>query len=223
MLSMPINVKSVITTLQSFRNNSVAEFSKVYTEALKLGKSFNGEGYELSKPRTADRQMNRSNPSISSPEDYFRVTLYNEFLDHLVAELHSRFLDSSVHDIILGLLHLLPTECINENSVPKELAEAVFQKFENDLPHPMMMETEYSLWKAKWKQESLHPKKLVDTFLACSLFQFPNIHTLLRIALTLPITSCESERSFSQLQLVKTSCRSTMSDARLSGLSQFLS
>ena len=46
----------------------------------------------------------------------------------------------------------------------------------------------------------------------------PNIHQLLTIALTLPITSCESERSFSQLKLIKTSRRSTMSAERLSGL-----
>ena len=38
------------------------------------------------------------------------------------------------------------------------------------------------------------------------------------MALTLPITSCESERSFSQLKLINTSHRSTMIDNRLSGL-----
>jgi len=35
----------------------------------------------------------------------------------------------------------------------------------------------------------------------------------------LPITSCESERSFSQLKLIKTSRRSTMTEDRLSALS----
>ena len=52
----------------------------------------------------------------------------------------------------------------------------------------------------------------------CSRIQFPNIKSLLQIALTLPVTPCECERSFSQLKLLKTTLRSTMSERRLSGL-----
>ena len=48
---------------------------------------------------------------------------------------------------------------------------------------------------------------------------FPNLEVLLRIALTIPITSCKSERSFSQLKLIKTCRRSNMLSSRLSGLS----
>lgn len=39
----------------------------------------------------------------------------------------------------------------------------------------------------------------------------------MHIVLTLPISSCEAERSFSQLKLIKTSLHSTMSGHRLSG------
>jgi hypothetical protein len=48
---------------------------------------------------------------------------------------------------------------------------------------------------------------------------FPNISMLLKIALTIPVTTCENERSHSQLKLLKTSLRSTMHEERLSGLS----
>ncbi len=72
----------------------------------------------------------------------------------------------------------------------------------------------------KWSHESTQPPtKLVDALKACSSYQFPNLHILLQIALTLPITSCESERSFSQLKLIKNSRRSTISEERLSKLS----
>ena len=85
-----------------------------------------------------------------------------------------------------------------------------------------MLSTEYNMWVAKWKE--LHeasadiPNKLVDALNSCSAIQFPNLHVLLRLALSLPIISCESERSFSQLKLVKTSIRSTMTNDRLNGL-----
>lgn len=76
------------------------------------------------------------------------------------------------------------------------------------------------MWVAKWNEPECEvPVKLVDALSACDAMAFPNIHVLLRLALTLPITSCECERSFSQLKLIKTSRRSTTSANRLSGLS----
>ena len=59
---------------------------------------------------------------------------------------------------------------------------------------------------------------MVEALQQCDEIEFPNISVLLKLALTLPITTCESERSFSQLKLIKTSLRSTMTDNRLNGL-----
>ena len=47
---------------------------------------------------------------------------------------------------------------------------------------------------------------------------FPNIHLSLKLLGTLPITTCECERSFSSLRIVKTCHRSTMKNARLNEL-----
>ena len=47
---------------------------------------------------------------------------------------------------------------------------------------------------------------------------FPNIRTLIMIVATLPVTSCECERSISMLKRVKTPLRSTMVEERLNGL-----
>jgi len=83
-----------------------------------------------------------------------------------------------------------------------------------------MLSTEYNVG-YEWKQQhaaSADIPKVVDALHSCSELQFPNLHVLPRVALTLPITSCESERSFSQLKLIKTSHRSTMTNNRLTGL-----
>ena len=96
-----------------------------------------------------------------------------------------------------------------------------------------MFSTEYSDWVRKWKSAYLVasttnsssscapvlPERLVDSFKQCSSTQYPNLNVVFRIALTLPITSCQSERSFSQLKLVKTARRSVMTESTLSGLS----
>ena len=47
---------------------------------------------------------------------------------------------------------------------------------------------------------------------------FPHIHALLVLMATLPVTSCECERSISMLGLVKSPFRSTMAEDRFNGL-----
>ena len=47
---------------------------------------------------------------------------------------------------------------------------------------------------------------------------FPNIHTLLKITATQPVTSCECERSISKLRLLKSVIRTTMTEDSLNGL-----
>ena len=48
--------------------------------------------------------------------------------------------------------------------------------------------------------------------------RFENIHTLLQIFCTLPVTTCTAERAFSAMKLLKTYLRNTMTDERLTGL-----
>ena len=47
---------------------------------------------------------------------------------------------------------------------------------------------------------------------------FPNIYFALKLLGTLPITTCECERSFSSLRSIKTWDRSTKMNGRLNGL-----
>ena len=62
------------------------------------------------------------------------------------------------------------------------------------------------------------PNNLLLALGACDEDTFPNIHRLLLIACTLPISSAEAERSFSLMKRIKTCTRSTMSEERFSDL-----
>jgi len=47
---------------------------------------------------------------------------------------------------------------------------------------------------------------------------FPNVSTLYKLFMTLPVSSATAERSFSRLKLIKSYLRSTMSESRLTNL-----
>ena len=133
-------VNKVVSSLKSMRTNSVSEFRKQLAEAARIAKKLNGDQFELTLPRLSGKHRHRSNPPSYAPEEYYRITLYDEFLSHVVSELEERFVNNPSHSITIGLLHLLPSECIklgNDVMVPEDLAKAV-DLFKGDLPHAVI-------------------------------------------------------------------------------------
>ena len=90
-------VTSIVDRLKGMRSRSEREFCCIFTDATKLGKDLHGEDFELCMPRVSRRQVHRSNFETQNAEDYFRVTIYNEFLSHVISELQSRFVDNASH------------------------------------------------------------------------------------------------------------------------------
>ena len=84
------------------------------------------------------QQAHRSNHEASSPEEYYRVFMYNEFLSHVICELEESFAESSSQ--VHGLLYLVPSECTSSNlegDCTLELSQAV-DFYKDDLPHHKM-------------------------------------------------------------------------------------
>ena len=119
-------------------------FSTIYKETTTLAQLLHGEDFQLQRPRLNDRQVHRANIRTESVEQYLRITLYNEFLSHIVAELESRFSNYQVY--CTGLLQLLPEESRNreDSDLPQELDQAA-NFYSYDLPHPLMLPTKYRM------------------------------------------------------------------------------
>lgn len=89
----------------------------------------------------------------------------------------------------------------------------------DDLPNPLALDAELLLWERYWQYlPGPHPSNIATTLKAVRIDGFENIKIVLRILGTLPITSCECERSFSVLRNLKNYQRSTMVNERLNGL-----
>ena len=89
-----------------------------------------------------------------------------------------------------------------------------------NLINPDIVDQEITLWMKKWEDV---PKSQLGSTLAtaieeCDEDHFPNIFVLLKITCTLPVTSCECERSFSAMRRHHTWLRSTVKTERLTAL-----
>ena len=80
----------------------------------------------------------------------------------------------------------------------------------------MELELRHARWKDSELAEDLNTP--VKALPHADKDYFPNIRTLMLIMVTIPITSCECERSFSLLRLVKSTLCTTMTEDRLNGL-----
>lgn len=175
-----------------------------------------GEEFEIIPriPRLAGRQRHRLNHPIHDPSEYWRVSLYLMFFNHLVTEISTRVIKNE-------------GRFTAENLIPSKLqtldelnANAIFDVFSNDIGDRQVFLDEVARWKARWSMAVCQgPQHLLDTLNATNKDLYPNIFTILTVLLTMPVSSASSERSFSAMRRIKNYLRATMGDERLSNLS----
>ena len=154
------------------------------------------------------RQKHRSNYHTDNPEKYFKISVFLPFLDNLVQQLNDRFINHKT--IIAGFYFLISNKNYNQQAI-KDLSE-----FYSDDIDQEVIETEVKLWHTHLEKLSI--KSVLDALDNCNKDLFPNVFKLLQIFATLPVTSCEHERSFSTLKRIKTYLRNSISQFRLNGL-----
>ena len=118
-----------------------------------------------------------------------------------------KLLPSSLHET---------TSTIQASDFPRRLA-----LYEDDVPAPRCLDVELELWKNKWSSSPEEAKSLntpEKALVDADKDYYPNIRSLMMIMVTIPVTSCECERSISLLRLVKSRLRSTMGAERLNAL-----
>ena len=102
-----------------------------------------------------------------------------------------------------------------------ELSVDDFTFWNEDLPTPKSLAGELERWKRLWgnvDDPQTIPSNLVQALGSCDAESYRNIHHLLLIGCTLPITSAEAERTFSLLRRIKIYTRSTLTEDHFSDL-----
>lgn len=138
--------------------------------------------------------------------EYYRRVVTVPFLDHLCSQMEERF-SITQKKAYMGL-SLVP-DTIRSDKEWRERVKNVVNLYESDLPSPLTLQVELDFGKV-----SGHFGKVIFP----PALKVLNIHTLLKILCTLPITTSECERTFSSLKRLKMYTCSTMRQERLSGL-----
>ena len=91
-------------------------------------------------------------------------------------------------------------------------------QYSSDLPNEQSLIAELDLWNNLWFGKINVPDTAQSTLQETDAILFPNIHEMLKIVCTIPVTTCECERSVSGLRRLKTYMRTSMGQTRLNGL-----
>ncbi len=118
----------------------------------------------------------------------------------------------------IQLLQILPAHNCTQVSTNLDAIVSDLLFWESDLPYPASLKNELGDWFQRWCDAPVHsvPTNLLDALKQCDRDIYPCIHQLLVIGCTLPVTSCEAERSF--VRLTMNHLRSTMTEERLAAL-----
>ena len=205
----------VIETIDTYRDERQVVnrgFGNIFEASVKLGDEV---GASVSMPRIAIRQQHRSNPDYSSPRDYFRNTIAVPLLDHILSSLESQFSHALI--VVSSLQGIVPTVMCSTRKV--DLAPAI-SMYEEDPPNPVLFPAEMQRWRKKYSvmPDDKRPSSPAQAIKDCNEVFFPNMCVLLKLACTLPFTSCECERSASALRRLHNYMRATMGNNRLSYL-----
>ena len=202
--------------LQNRRTNVEVFHKSCYDKAVNIAELLD---VTVKSPRVAARMK-----GVSGTEHYYRATITVPLLEFINNDLASRF-DTTNMNAYFGVC-AIPEKLVRllTGNGPKKYSwKEKFRGFcafyAQDLPNFQSLDAEMELWEGFWlKYTGTLPYNAITTLQCIPFNGFENIKVALRILATLPITSCECERSFSALRRLKTFTRTTMSEERLNGL-----
>eukprot|EP00057_Strongylocentrotus_purpuratus_P011007 XP_011665481.1 PREDICTED: zinc finger MYM-type protein 1-like [Strongylocentrotus purpuratus] len=207
-------VKHATDVLGSWRNDDT--FDHLFDNAEKMASDLD---VTVERPRTASRSVYRPNATSgvqvhNSTHEYYKLNVFLPLIDNIVTHLQDRF--SPTQRKIMHLMHLVPAYISTyEDVLPA--AETY-----DSLIDISCLEGEFAIWLKRWDNTEAGEKKSVNTALLaleeCSKITLPNIHLLLQVLATLPVTTAQAERTFSKLERTATAIRASMGEERLEAL-----
>ena len=190
-----ITVKHVLLQI---RSDIEVQHKKWFDYAVTLGENIDASAPSI--PRQCKRQIQRANIPADTPEIYYRRVISIPFRDELLAHLNLRFSDS--HTKTVRAMEIVPSVIVVNGTAAsiKVLTKDTLEVYKDDMPSPSYVELELDLWSCKWINYSELSNMPCKGLVYATESMFPNIHHVLRVICTVPVTLWECERSISVLR-----------------------
>lgn len=150
---------------------------------------------------------------FSSAKSEYKAKIYCQVIDQIYEELQDRFCSQT--NVVLGNLYRVLMNF--REPVQAQVISSVTKFY--SLDEEALKSELHVLGNSRDLQNVDSVQQLGNHLVHLKLESwFPILNYLIRVYLSLPVTSSTSERSFSQLKLLKDDKRSTMTEPRLRGL-----
>ena len=198
------------------------QFDKLYYDACQMAL---GLGVDESWPRVMQRRPQEKS-KYTNLKDFFRKTIFVPFLEEMLFQLDTRLVQSEPHFRATWLLPSKMDFSLSDGQIVDKIVDGLFcadsAYYDDLLEHGNIPSSRFEVenWVSRWrlKPEAERPKQILACINSVNMDLYPNIKVICVHFLTLPVTTCSVERSFSELRRLKTWLRSTMTDTRLSAL-----
>ncbi|GBO16502.1 hypothetical protein AVEN_231505-1 [Araneus ventricosus] len=138
------NVTSVLDLLSKQRVNANDNFKTLYAQVKEIAAKLD---IKEEIPRVCRLQTARNNVPYSTEEEYYRRAVYVPYLDDFCNSLKER--SESHKETFASLQHILSEFCTKTDFCS---LEAAFNFYEEDLSHKEVVQSEFMLWKEKWRK-----------------------------------------------------------------------
>ena len=213
---------AAVNSCKSFyrRQRTDEAFNHFYDDVVKCGEDLNIGSPRLPRYRRAPPRLDDGSlpHQFSTPKEYFRQQ-YFQTCDLLLQELENRF-DQSLHPVLALeslLLKAANGQCFEEQlQTVRESCYSGDFNFDDLKRHLLLLVDTIKQGTPSVKEvTSIHT--ICDAMNSQPVFKsmLHEVHNLLRLYLTVPISSATAEQTFSALRRVLTYLRATMTEKRL--------
>ena len=206
-------VSAVADALENIRQRHEVVHHEWFEEAKEMAATCDSEP---ALPHACHQGTN----TAESAEEYFHCTVFVPFLDNIIGHITTRFMP--LKGIVTASLALIPSAIQSSTTPADDLAASIQEQYSGDLPGTAdEIQAEVLQWVMMWRkddvanppdsaQAALHSPEVLSSAL------FPNVLTMLKLVATIPVVTCECERSVSALRRLKTYLRNSIGQERLS-------
>jgi len=208
-----VKVKITICSLESMKNDH--EFERIWNETMVICTMNNIDEPDEHRKRKIPARLGGGDvvSTTLSVKDNYRINSFYAVLDVIIMSIKERFNENQIHVIVLCEKLFLTNVLLNDDEL-KRIVHFYSMNYDG-------LRSEQRMYKvALGDKNQLTLALATKFFLENSFHQSLNtMNDLLKILWTIPVNTCECERSFSSLRRLKTYIRNTTGQERLSNLS----